>query len=228
MIRNCNECKSPYKAEQRYLNRGQGLFCSRSCSSFYHSRLRRVKPEPNANCSHCGKAIYRKPSHLTKTDTFFCDKDCQVAAQRSGTFRTGVQPTGLTLKMCQKCNRPLSYKSRKTTTMHRECKAQHTVEQWLSGNNDVTLYIDDKTNMPKDTKPFVKKYLLETRGDRCEECGFDKHGPFGSIIQMDHVNGDCFDNRPENLKLLCPNCHAMTPTYGSRNRGSGRAHRRKQ
>jgi hypothetical protein len=34
---------------------------------------------------------------------------------------------------------------------------------------------------------------------------------------LDHVNGDRSENRLGNLRLLCPNCHALTPTYRGRN-----------
>ena len=38
------------------------------------------------------------------------------------------------------------------------------------------------------------------------------------VLQIDHRNGDSTDNRVDNLRLLCPNCHTQTPTYGNRKR----------
>jgi hypothetical protein len=38
-------------------------------------------------------------------------------------------------------------------------------------------------------------------------------------LELDHVDGDRRNNDPSNLRLLCPNCHALTPTYRGRNIG---------
>lgn len=53
----------------------------------------------------------------------------------------------------------------------------------------------------------------------CAECG--NAGEWRGTpmtLQIDHVNGDWLDNRRENLRYLCPNCHAITDTWCGRNR----------
>lgn len=52
----------------------------------------------------------------------------------------------------------------------------------------------------------------------CEECGWSKMSPDGRVpIELDHINGDRHDNRIENLRILCPNCHSLKPTHRGRN-----------
>jgi hypothetical protein len=57
--------------------------------------------------------------------------------------------------------------------------------------------------------------LLERR---CYNCGLTEWQNEPIPLDLEHVNGNRSDNRIENLSLLCPNCHALTPTYRGRNK----------
>ncbi len=52
---------------------------------------------------------------------------------------------------------------------------------------------------------------------KCELCGWSQKTIDGYVpVELDHINGDRHDNRIENLRILCPNCHSLTPTYRGR------------
>ena len=65
----------------------------------------------------------------------------------------------------------------------------------------------------------VKRYLLRAGilKNRCDWCGLDSWRGLPISIQIDHINGKGDDHRVENLRMLCPNCHSQTETYGGKN-----------
>lgn len=53
--------------------------------------------------------------------------------------------------------------------------------------------------------------------DECYECGVTHWCGQKLTLHLDHINGRRYDNRLENLRMLCPNCHSQTDTFGWRN-----------
>lgn len=73
----------------------------------------------------------------------------------------------------------------------------------------------------------IRRYLLQHKGEMCDRCGTVEWFHETVPLEVDHIDGNSTNNELTNLRLLCPNCHAQTPTFKARNKGKGRAIRRK-
>ena len=127
---------------------------------------------------------------------------------------------------CIQCHQP--YKSHKTQqkycshTCQRRFEYERYIAKWLKGEEDgIVAY---------SISNYIRRWLSEQRGEECWQCGWsEKHPADGRVpIETDHIDGNYKNNTPENLRLLCPNCHSLTPTYKGRNQGNGRHARRER
>lgn len=72
----------------------------------------------------------------------------------------------------------------------------------------------------KHSRTILRKYILRNNliPYKCAICGITKWQGKTLSLELDHINGINNDNRLENLRFLCPNCHSQTNTYGIRNK----------
>ena len=121
---------------------------------------------------------------------------------------------------CEACNRQFETAS----ALASHFRQAHTKKRNLSGRNNPhyghpgrNQWSDfDWSNVPFDmVGPHKKKELLKTEANNaCTKCGYAKQRDDGfSILEMNHIDGDHKNNKRENLEILCPNCHALTPNY---------------
>jgi len=75
-------------------------------------------------------------------------------------------------------------------------------------------------------RPRLRKYLIEKHGKTCSICKLTEWMEKEIPLDLDHIDGNSENNLPENLRLVCLNCHGQTPTFKGKNKGNGRKYRR--
>lgn len=86
-----------------------------------------------------------------------------------------------------------------------------------SGRNKqipIDLILTEGTTLTSSVKRKLKT-LIKYECGLCKNIGMHRGLPL--TLQIDHINGIHTDNKIENLRWLCPNCHTQTLTYGSKN-----------
>lgn len=75
----------------------------------------------------------------------------------------------------------------------------------------------------------VRKYLFIKYDNKCACCGWSKINEFTKTIplEVDHIDGNPTNHKEDNLILICPNCHSLTPGH-STSKGNGRRYYREK
>lgn len=74
-----------------------------------------------------------------------------------------------------------------------------------------------KNNLFQSFKLKKRLFIAGLKPQYCEQCGWAKRTKNGYLpLELDHINGDRHDNRLENLRVLCPNCHSLTVNHRGR------------
>ena len=73
------------------------------------------------------------------------------------------------------------------------------------------------TPFEKLSKLIKRRIILKEQNYKCL-CGIDEWNGSKLVLQLDHIDGNRNNENRENLRILCPNCHSITPTYAGKNK----------
>jgi hypothetical protein len=88
--------------------------------------------------------------------------------------------------------------------------------------------IVDSGVIPRGSHKLAKRWFRERAGHQCAICRGTEWAGQPIPLMLDHIDGNSGNWTVNNLRMICPNCDALLPTFKNRNKGKGRAVRRKR
>ena len=232
----CETCGIEFEKELKKFNESKKnkwkLFCSEEC------KLKNWRKEKKLCCKECGKDIIKKQAEINKSKTknFFCSHQCAATynnrkyIKRKRIIIDNKDKQSIEVKIkegvvafykyCLNCGEKLS-SGKKRKYCNGKCQQEHKykcfLEDWFSGKDDGCRG-ENKESKCK----YIGRFLKEKHNNKCQKCGWSEINQFTGKVPLDihHVDGDWENNKPENLELLCLNCHGLTKNY--RNSGKNR------
>jgi len=150
-------------------------------------------------CLSCNK-------HLVAGQFKYCSRSCSARANN---------PRRRVEVFCLNCGISCGKRSSKYCS--------HACQHAAQSDKIISSWLEDSRSVTKLTKA-IRNYLIIEATGQCSLCGWDKIHPITKKVplEIDHIDGNSCNNHPDNLRVLCPNCHSLTPTYKALNKGFGR------
>lgn len=126
------------------------------------------------------------------------------------------------IKECLNCNNEYktkaSYNSKYCSIKcQKDFEYKEYIKSWKDG--EIIGFVGD----PKygQVSKHIRRYLSEIIKS-CSNCGLSEWMGKPITLEIEHIDGNFYNNFEPNLTLLCPNCHSQTDTYKAKNKGNGR------
>ena len=203
--------------------------------------VHRIDREKKYYCECCGKEIVSVDAHKRK----FCSRTCVAIYNNSiKTKRLGMGVKTRAIDFlgsnitedeiieqlpeifsnreilntkCKNCGKEIEYCPSSTGKFcslkcQSEWRYKEYIRKWKEGS-------ENGVRESGQISSYVKKYMLEKTNCSCEICGCNWVNPKSGkpIVEIHHKDGNAFNNKEENLQVLCPNHHAMTENYKNNN-----------
>jgi hypothetical protein len=174
------------------------------------------KPRENpilVTCATCKNIFTKRVSQFKQSCSglSFCGHSCSATYNNVGVCRN---PKLKEAENCKWCGKLIL--NNRSSFCNNRCQRQHEWVNSLVPAIELGLISN---------RPTLRKYLIKKHGYECSECHITKWHGNPAPLCLDHTDGNAGNNKPENIRLLCQNCHALTPTFAGRNRGNGRKSR---
>lgn len=158
-------------------------------------------------CLNCQKSFEAHIRDVNRGRAKYCCIKC--SSQHLGLARKGKLPSNVKCAICDKTFRMKPSRIRSNKSGHFFCcRAHKDIGQRLESNlAGVQIY--NKLRKPDGERGSrsYRRWAIASHGARCDACGYDKHP---EILEAHHIDENRRNNHPDNLRMLCRNCHAET------------------
>lgn len=179
------------------------------------------------NCVNCDVSF----SSLISENRKFCSSSCSATHNnRFNIKHTNLVLTPLNLRNDKKENYSIICFYCKNESHNRQINSKYCSRDCHFKHRKQILKDKIESGDLTQTSKQYKNYLIELHGEKCMDCGWCQINPISNKIpiELEHIDGNSENNKLDNLKLLCPNCHSLTPTDRALNIGNGRHSRRER
>jgi hypothetical protein len=200
MLLACAACATEFKPKY---NSNKARFCSLPCSykginAERSEKKRKAYEADPVLCEVCQSPL---TWDQRKTGNRFCSHGCARTKTNKANSRYRAPRY-----ICAGCLVSFQSKSfKKATYCSIKCQSRHRF---------LTITVPNVEQGLVASSPALKAYLIHKNGEVCQICKqLPIHARRFLRLQIDHIDGNSDNNLPENLRLLCPNCHTQTHTY---------------